>query len=225
MGAHSSGSMPQAWSMPRLTSAHPSAKTLAFVGGEAVEAYTAWRHSGHGPPRAGDRVRRLARQLLEPLVRVSAAAPGDRRLPDSRRARREPRTAAAPRHECRPAFGRRRSCCPTRPAGGAPTCLVCPAALGWSASCLTIGRRGHVSRMISSVFGYRSHPADFTRLTTPGRIVRRGPVRHGLLSTRLRSASARPRLVGKAFDLPNQFIGFPLRQDPLPPQPGGVSMR
>lgn len=29
----------------------PSAKTLAFVGGEAVEAYVAWRRSGHEPPR------------------------------------------------------------------------------------------------------------------------------------------------------------------------------
>jgi sugar phosphate isomerase/epimerase len=29
----------------------PSAKTLAFVGGEAVEAYVAWRRSSHEPPR------------------------------------------------------------------------------------------------------------------------------------------------------------------------------
>ncbi len=29
----------------------PSAKTLPFVGGEAVEAYVAWRNSGHEPPR------------------------------------------------------------------------------------------------------------------------------------------------------------------------------
>lgn len=29
----------------------PSAKTLQFVGGEAVEAYKAWRKSGHEPPR------------------------------------------------------------------------------------------------------------------------------------------------------------------------------
>jgi sugar phosphate isomerase/epimerase len=30
----------------------PSAKTLQFVGGEAVEAYKAWRRSGHEPPRS-----------------------------------------------------------------------------------------------------------------------------------------------------------------------------
>ncbi|MBY0587432.1 sugar phosphate isomerase/epimerase [bacterium] len=29
----------------------PSAKTLQFIGGEAVEAYSAWRKSGHQPPR------------------------------------------------------------------------------------------------------------------------------------------------------------------------------
>src|SRR5262249_5823697 len=29
----------------------PSAKTLQFVGGEAVEAYKAWRSKGHNPPR------------------------------------------------------------------------------------------------------------------------------------------------------------------------------
>jgi sugar phosphate isomerase/epimerase len=29
----------------------PSAKTLPFVGGEAVDAYVAWRRSGHEPPR------------------------------------------------------------------------------------------------------------------------------------------------------------------------------
>src|SRR5438874_4051119 len=29
----------------------PSAKTLQFVGGEAVHAYKAWRDKGHNPPR------------------------------------------------------------------------------------------------------------------------------------------------------------------------------
>src|SRR3954451_3748166 len=29
----------------------PSAKTLQFVGGEAVEAYKSWRAGGHNPPR------------------------------------------------------------------------------------------------------------------------------------------------------------------------------
>src|SRR2546423_1773806 len=29
----------------------PSAKTLQFIGGEAVQAYKAWRDKGHNPPR------------------------------------------------------------------------------------------------------------------------------------------------------------------------------
>ena len=45
----------------------PSAKTLQFVGGEAVEAYKKWRSSGHNPPRTNpyyvpDEVGKLVQQ-------------------------------------------------------------------------------------------------------------------------------------------------------------------
>src|SRR5262245_57245947 len=54
----------------------PSAKTLQFIGGEAVEAYKAWRSKGHNPPRTNpyfvpDEVGRLVHQQAQKdLIRV-----------------------------------------------------------------------------------------------------------------------------------------------------------
>lgn len=72
----------------------PSAKTLQFIGGEPVEAYKAWRKSGHHPPRTDpyfvpEEVGHLIHQkAADDLVRIGrlAAAIGkleDRRVPVS----------------------------------------------------------------------------------------------------------------------------------------------
>jgi sugar phosphate isomerase/epimerase len=68
----------------------PSAKTLPFVGGEAVEAYAAWRNSGHEPPRTDpyhvpDEVGRLIHaQALRGLLRAVRLAGALGRLQDRR---------------------------------------------------------------------------------------------------------------------------------------------
>ncbi len=58
----------------------PSAKTLQFIGGEAVEAYVAWRKSGHEPPRTdpyfvpaevGTLIHEQARKSLVRSVRLA----------------------------------------------------------------------------------------------------------------------------------------------------------
>lgn len=58
----------------------PSAKTLQFAGGEAVEAYKAWRKAGHEPPRndpyfVPDEVGKLIhKQAQQDLIRVARLA-------------------------------------------------------------------------------------------------------------------------------------------------------
>lgn len=58
----------------------PSAKTLQFVGGEALEAYKAWRKSGHEPPRTdpyyvpeevGNLIHKQAREALVACARLA----------------------------------------------------------------------------------------------------------------------------------------------------------
>jgi sugar phosphate isomerase/epimerase len=58
----------------------PSAKTLQFLGGEAVEAYAAWRRAGHNPPRTdpfyvppevAEIARRQATAALVNIVRLA----------------------------------------------------------------------------------------------------------------------------------------------------------
>ncbi len=97
----------------------PSAKTLQFVGGEAVEAYKAWRAKGNKPPRTDpyyvpDDVGKL----------IHEQATDD--LHGRRPLRRPPRQAAGPQGAPCPASSARR---PTAGATGSSS-RRCPASIG-----------------------------------------------------------------------------------------------
>ena len=138
----------------------PSAKTLQFVGGEAVEAYKAWRGKGNKPPRTDpyyvpdDVGKKIHEQATEDLRRRASAWPD---ISASCRIARCRCPASSARRPIAGAIGScSRRCRPASAAMRFPTC----ARSAWSCWSSASVRSSTPARNTASTYDLECHPSE-----------------------------------------------------------------